>query len=175
VIELTSLAIALIDTAIPGYANGAVSDEQIEWLDTLAGEATEPVIVMGHHPQYLGAAGDDPNFSLTPAASAVLDDLFKRRDAIVAYAAGHTHRHRVQVSGGGIPSIEVGCVKDFPGTWAEYQVFGDGIVQIVHRISSSEALAWSERCRTLYADFGVDYTAYALGRLEHRCFVIPFR
>ena len=81
----------------------------------------------------------------------------------------------MQRAAGGVPSIEVGCVKDFPGTWAEYQVYDGGMLQIVHRISSPEALAWSEQCRGLYADFGVDYTAYGLGRLDHRCFLIPLR
>ena len=57
-------------------------------------------------------------------------------------------------------------MKDFPGTWAEYQVYDGGILQIVHRISSPEALAWSEQCRGLYADFGINYTEYALGRLR---------
>ena len=87
----------------------------------------------------------------------------RRRPAIVAYTAGHTHRHRVRLDRRPIPSIEVGCVKDFPGTWAEYRVYDGGILQIVHRMSSPEALAWSEQCRTLYSDFGVDYATYALG------------
>ena len=54
-------------------------------------------------------------------------------------------------------------------------MYDGGILQIVHRISSPEALAWSEQCRGLYADFGVDYTVYALGRLEDRCLLIPYR
>ena len=42
-------------------------------------------------------------------------------------------------------------------------------------LSSPEALAWSESCRSLYSDFGIDYGAYALGELSDRCFVIPLR
>ncbi len=71
-----------------------------------------------------------------------------------------------------VPSIEIGCVKDFPGTWAEYRVFEGGIMQVVHRISTPEALAWSEQCRHLYADFGVNYAEYAMGTLAERCFVL---
>lgn len=66
-------------------------------------------------------------------------------------------------------------MKDFPGTWAEYQVYDGGILQIVHRLSSPDALAWSEQCRGLYADFGINYTEYGLGRLEDRCFEIRLR
>jgi hypothetical protein len=97
------------------------------------------------------------------------------RARIVAYTAGHTHRHRVRMMSCGVPSIEVGCVKDFPGTWAEYRVYEDGITQVVHRMSSPEALGWSERCRHLLSDFGIDYETYALGTLEDRCFNIPLR
>jgi hypothetical protein len=42
-------------------------------------------------------------------------------------------------------------------------------------MSSPEALAWSEQCRTLYSDFGVDYETYALGSLADRCFTISGR
>ena len=74
-----------------------------------------------------------------------------------------------------MPTIEVGCVKDFPGTWAEYRVYETGVMQVVHRISSPEALDWSERCRHLYKDFGLEYESYALGRLEDRCFTLALR
>ena len=75
----------------------------------------------------------------------------------------------------GIPSVEIGCVKDFPGSWGEYRVYEGGVTQIVHRISTPEALQWSERCRHLYEDFGVQYETYAMGALEQRCFNIELR
>jgi Icc protein len=174
-IDLPGVNVALLDTTLRGEDHGAVDATQLDWLDALAEAATDPVIVMGHHPLYLGDPVDDPRFSLLPDASASLDAVFARRTSVVAYTAGHTHRHRVQRAGGGIPSVEVGCVKDFPGTWAEYDVYDGGITQVVHRVSSPAALDWSERCRGLYADFGVDYTSYALGRLTDRCFVIRYR
>ena len=72
-------------------------------------------------------------------------------------------------------TVEIGCVKDFPGTWAEYRVYEGGVMQVVHRISDPAALDWSERCRHLYHDFGIDYETYALGTLAERCFVFPDR
>ena len=178
-IDLPGAAIALIDTTTPFHTGGRFLPEQAEWLDAHAAASTVPVIVMGHHPQVLGRPGeemsDNPDFNLSLEATAALNEVFERRLSIVAYTAGHTHGHRVQRAAGGVPSIEIGCVKDFPGTWAEYQVYDGGILQIVHRISSPEALGWSEQCRGLYADFGVDYTAFGLGRLDHRCFLIPLR
>jgi Icc protein len=99
-----------------------------------------------------------------------------RRKTIIAYTAGHTHRHRVRpMYRSHIPSIEVGCTKDFPGTWAEYRVYEGGVMQVVHRMSSPEALEWSESCRHLYQDFGIDYETYALGTLDQRCFNISLR
>jgi 3',5'-cyclic-AMP phosphodiesterase len=173
-IELDGVAVALLDSAVPGHARGNLRAEQIEWLDAMAEASTDPVVVMAHHPQRLSNA-EDGSFTLTADSSAALDEVFARRPAIAAYTAGHTHRHRVQAAAGGVPSIEVGCVKDFPGTWAEYQVFEGGILQIIHRLSSPDALAWSEQCRVLYSDFGIDYTSYALGNLEDRCLLIPYR
>jgi hypothetical protein len=74
-----------------------------------------------------------------------------------------------------IPTIEIGCIKDFPGTWAEYRVYEGGVMQIVHRISTPETLNWSERCRHLYQDFGVNYQEYAMGELAERCLILPIR
>jgi 3',5'-cyclic-AMP phosphodiesterase len=181
-ITVPGLHIALLDTVIPTKTTGGLRPAQIEWLDDRLGDvgavgAGEPVIVMGHHQQWIpGAAGHerrhDDYFGLHPDASNALDAVCARHDNVLGYAAGHTHRHRVRtMAESRLPSIEVGCVKDFPGTWAEYRVYEGGVMQIVHRISSPGALAWSERCRGLYRDFGVDYVAYAMGSLAERCFV----
>jgi 3',5'-cyclic-AMP phosphodiesterase len=178
-IQLTGVAVALMDTAIPGQTTGMLQPEQLDWLDALSAASTTPVIVMGHHQQWIGdadAVRKDDYFGLHPDASDALDLVASRRPAIVAYTAGHTHRHRRRpMLRSGIPSVEIGCVKDFPGTWAEYRVYEGGILQVVHRIGSHAALAWSERCRHLYRDFGVDYETYALGTVEDRCFTIPLR
>jgi predicted phosphodiesterase len=174
-IDLPGVAVALLDTAVPTASTGHLTPEQIDWLDAGAAESTVPVIVMGHHQQWVSGTRSSDYFGIDPDASDALSDVMRRRPAVVAYAAGHTHRHRVRYVDGSIPSIEVGCVKDFPGTWAEYRVHDGGILQVVHRISTPDALRWSERCRHLYADFGVDYASYALGTLDDRCFAIPVR
>jgi 3',5'-cyclic AMP phosphodiesterase CpdA len=178
-IDLPGVTVALLDTAIPGATTGTVTTEQLDWLDAVCAEADRPVFVMGHHQQWIGgpdAKRGDDYFGLHPDASDALDEIAVRRSNVLAYAAGHTHRHRVRpMLRTGIPSIEIGCTKDFPGTWAEYRVFEGGIMQVVHRMSSPEALAWSESCRGLYSDFGIDYESYALGTLADRCFTIPVR
>ena len=174
-IDVAGAAVALLDTVIPDAPSGTLTAAQLDWLDAGAAASTVPVIVMGHHQQWVDGERNPEYFGIEPDASDALSAVLARRPAIVAYTAGHTHRHRVRGVAGGVPSIEVGCVKDFPGTWAEYRIYDGGILQIVHRISAPDALAWSESCRGLYADFGVDYASYALGRLSDRCFAIPLR
>lgn len=179
-IELPGVAVALLDTTIPGATTGTIRPDQVSWLDDQCATTSLPVIVMGHHQQWIGvdeaSARSDDYFGLHPDPSDALDEVVERRRAIVAYAAGHTHRHRVRpMRRSRVPSIEVGCTKDFPGTWAEYRVYDGAIMQVVHRMSSPDALEWSESCRGLYADFGTDYATYALGTLADRCFTLGLR
>ncbi|MGA0877574.1 MAG: metallophosphoesterase family protein, partial [Ilumatobacteraceae bacterium] len=174
-IEMPGICVALMDTTIPTQTTGAFESDQIAWLDAHAASTTSPVLVMGHHQQWTDGRRSDTYFGLHPDSSDALDAVVARHRNIIGYAAGHTHRHRVRSMPCGVPSVEIGCLKDFPGTWAEYRVYEGGIMQVVHRISSPEALDWSERCRHLYSDFGIDYQSYALGRLDERCFVFPLR
>lgn len=180
-IALPGVAVALLDTTIPLQTTGWISPQQLEWLDASAAESDVPVIVMGHHQQWVPpddgrqVVRSDDYFGLHPDASDGLSDVITRRRSIIGYTAGHTHRHRARRLSSGVPSIEIGCVKDFPGTWAEYRVYEGGVTQVVHRVSTPEALQWSERCRHLYSDFGIDYETYALGRLEDRCFNLALR
>ncbi|HRE00709.1 MAG TPA: metallophosphoesterase, partial [Ilumatobacteraceae bacterium] len=181
-VTVPGMAVALLDTTTPGATPGSIGAEQFEWLDTLAAESDVPVLVMGHHPQWLAHATephtrDGDTFSLDRPLSEALAEVCARRRSIVGYTAGHTHRHRNRpmLADGTMVTVEVGCVKDFPGTWAEYRVYEGGAMQVIHRISTADALSWSERCRHLYADFGIDYETYAMGHLEDRCFLIPYR
>jgi predicted phosphodiesterase len=174
-IDLPGVSIALLDTVLSEHTTGAISAEQLQWLEDRVAGADRPVLVMGHHQQWSSGRRHGGYFGLSPDSSDGLAAVAARQPRIVAYAAGHTHRHRVRHMSCGVPSIEVGCVKDFPGTWAEYRVYEGGITQVVHRMSSPEALSWSERCRHLLSDFGIDYETYALGNLEDRCFNIPLR
>jgi 3',5'-cyclic-AMP phosphodiesterase len=180
VVDLPGVRLALLDTVIPTATTGRVTSEQLSWLEDVAAESDRPVVVMGHHQCWVASeSGLRPAdyFGLNPDDSDALGRVVARQPRIVAYAAGHTHRNRVRhtAATGTVPLIEVACVKDFPGSWAEYRVYEGGINQIHHRISTPDALAWSERCRHLYQDFGVDYETYALGRLEDRCFTISIR
>lgn len=189
-IDVDGLTIALLDTVIPMQTTGRFDAEAADWLESVAAETDRPVLAMGHHQQWIGSG--DPTerrspdyFGLAPDDSDRLDAVTSRHRSIIAYTAGHTHRHRRRaMTGSGRPSIEVGCTKDFPGTWAEHRVYEGGVMHLVHRIgsgagshrdASDAALRWSESCRGLYSDFGIDYGTYALGALHDRCFNIALR
>jgi 3',5'-cyclic AMP phosphodiesterase CpdA len=180
-IEVPGLSVGLLDTTIPTRTTGGLLPRQLDELEQHVSASEVPVLLMGHHQQWVshvgdGARRDDDYFGLHPDASDALDRLCLRNRCVIGYTAGHTHRHRVRrMTASGVPSVEIGCVKDFPGTWAEYRVHEGGVMQVVHRISSPAALSWSNRCRALYSDFGIDYERYALGTLDDRCFVFPER
>jgi Icc protein len=172
-VDLPGVTIALLDTARDGQVGGSLSAEQIEWLDELGASADRPVLVMGHHHAWQpGLDGDGPGFfGIDPEDSRRLLEVFVRRPKLVGYAAGHTHRNikRTNPMTGDVPFVEVACVKDFPGTWAEYRVFEGAILQVHHRIGTPEAIEWTEKTRHM---FGGVYHLYAFGEVEDRCFAI---
>ena len=139
----------------------------------LSANATEPVLVFGHHQIWDPATSyrSADYFGIQPDESEKLIDLVAKRPAIKGYFSGHTHRNRVRyfAQSSDTPWVEVACVKDFPGMWAEYRVFDDGILQINHRISTEAALAWSDKTKDMYNG---TYFNYALGELSDRCFVV---
>lgn len=175
-VEVPGLTVAILDTSRPGHGGGRLTSDQLDWLDEVARTSTQSVMVLGHHPAWDPSSLGRPDdyFGIAPADSEALVAVVARRPAIVAYAAGHTHRNLVRhfAATGALPWIEVACVKDFPGSWAEYRVFEGGVLQVHRRISSPGALAWSERCRGLIQGC---YPAYAFGTLADRCFGISPR
>jgi Icc protein len=172
-VVLPGVVLAILDTSVPGRANGSLRADQLEWLDELGARADRPVLVLGHHHVWNPDTGkrDGTYYGIEPDASQGLVDVVARRPALVAYAAGHTHRNRVVhvAATGGVPYAEVAATKDFPGAWAEYRVFEGGVLQVLHRIADPAALRWTERTREMYAGL---YAEYAFGALEDRCFAI---
>ncbi len=170
------VTLAVLDTVIPGTDAGQLASDQLAWLDALAGEIPGPVLAFGHHPCFdveHGARTGRPYFGIQPDDSDALVDVVARRDNIVGYFAGHTHRNRVRRFDRArrVPFAEVGCTKDYPGAWAEYHIYEGGYTQMVRRVAAPDAFAWAEKTRVLYE--GV-YRDYALGPLEHRCFTELF-
>ncbi|MDZ7732837.1 MAG: metallophosphoesterase [Acidimicrobiia bacterium] len=172
-VALPGVLLAVIDTTIPRETPGRVTDETLEWLGDLASSADRPVLVFGHHHVWSPESKTRPDgyFGINPDDSEKLVELFASQSRLAGYFAGHTHRNRVRRFSltGRVPWVEVACVKDYPGSWAEYRVFEGGITQIHRRISTEKALEWTEKTREM---FGGLYQDYAFGDLEDRCFEI---
>lgn len=174
-IDLDGVTLAVVDTVIPGTDGGQLTGDQVQWLDDLAGEATGPVLVFGHH--YLWDLRSDHRnphtFGITPDDSEALAAVVTRHENIAGYFAGHTHRNRIRRydTVRGVPFVEVACTKDYPGAWAEYRIHEGGYAQVVRRVTEPAAFAWAEVTRGMFAGL---YTDYALGPLEHRCFTEQF-
>ncbi len=173
-IDVDGLTLALLDTTIPGRTSGRMPPEQLEWLEDLAADVDGPVLALGHHHAWnpTASARPDDYFGIHPDDSERFIAAVARHPTIIGYAAGHTHRNRVRhfSATGDRPWAEVACVKDYPGTWAEYRVFDGGVLQVHRRISTPDALAWTEQTRHMFAGL---YAGYAFGELADRCFAMP--
>ncbi len=176
VVEVPGLRLALIDTTIAERASGQVTADTRAWLDDVAASPGAPILLFGHHQAWSPESRSRPDdyFGINPDDSQALVEVVARRPAIVGVFAGHTHRNRVRRfrATGDVPWVEVACVKDYPGSWAEYRVFEGGVLQIHRRISTPEALAWTEQTRQMFAG---TYADYALGTLADRGFPIAWR
>jgi len=172
-VDLPGVTVAVIDTTIPLETPGQVTDATAEWLDELAARSPQPVLVFGHHQVWSPASNQRPAkyFGINPDDSEKLIGVFLRRPNLVGYFAGHTHRNRVRhmPGNGTVPWVEVSATKDYPGAWAEYRVFEGGILQVMHRISSPDALDWTNRTRQM---FGGMYPDFSFGQMKDRCFVV---
>jgi predicted phosphodiesterase len=172
-VDLPGVRLAVLDTVILRHHTGQVSADQLEWLDEQAADSDRPVLVFGHHHPWSpdSQSREAGYFGINPDDSEALVAVVARRSSILGYFAGHTHRNRVRRfrATGDVPWVEVACVKDFPGTWAEYRVYDGGVLQIHRRIRAPEALAWTERTRGMFAGL---YPTYAFGELGDRCFPI---
>ena len=174
-VQLDGVALAMLDTVRPHLERGRVSREQLEWLDAIATDNTGPVFVFGHHQLW---SPDSPErnehyFGVNPDDSDAVCEIVARHENIVGYFAGHTHRNRIRHFGTArnIPMVEVACVKDYPGAWAEYRIYENGYVQLGRRISTPDAMHWTEQTRHMFADL---YRDYALGSLADRCFTYTY-
>src|SRR3954447_9546284 len=59
-IELDGVTLAVLDTAVPGRVGGALDATQRGWLDDLARDTPDPVLVFAHHPAF----NHDTNYGL---------------------------------------------------------------------------------------------------------------
>jgi predicted phosphodiesterase len=171
-VSVGSVTLAVLDTVLAGRDTGQLTRDQVQWLDDLAAETAGPVLVFGHHQAWNLDSHDREAdyFGINPDDTEALGAVVARRENIVGYFAGHTHRNRIRrsVRARDVPFVEIGCTKDYPGAWAEYRIYEGGYTQLYRRVTTDPvALAWAELTRAMFLGL---YRDYALGPLEWRCF-----
>lgn len=174
-VDLPGVRIILAHTPITTQRRGRLGDAEIDRIVTLAagapasslGGPAGPVVVAMHHaPQRAPVATHYPP-GLYSAESRVFVDRLREANPTSVILAGHTHRNR-RYKVGGLTVSEVGSTKDYPGQWAGYAVYEGGIRQVVRRIASPDAIAWTEASRR--ALFGL-WGRWAVSTLEQRCWI----
>lgn len=165
IIDRDGVRLIMADTTRPRTDVGRITDVAHHIVDA-AGSTTTPVLVALHHqlmrwpvPTYI------PLGIPRPQARRFLGALGDANPRTLV-TSGHTHRHRAHAHGP-VLVTEVGSTKDFPGTWAGYQIHEGGIVQTVRRIREPSVIRWTDHTRR--AAVGV-WAAWSPGRLDHRCF-----
>jgi hypothetical protein len=91
----------------------------------------------------------------------------RRANRNLVITSGHSHRHRRRLIDG-VPHVEVGSVKDYPGVWAGYVVHEGGLRQVVRRVSPIDCLQWTEETRRVMLGA---WKMFSPGTLRDRCFV----
>ena len=165
VVEFPGLRVVLVETALEGSGHGRVCDATAA-IDAVAETSTPCLVVLHHHIQRLPVPLFWPPGISSRSGNPFVDRL-RRANPAVLVTAGHSHRHRVRVIHG-VPHVEVGSVKDYPGVWAGYVVHEAGIRQVARRVAPSDCLRWTDTTRRVM--FGA-WRLFAPGRLTDRCFV----
>ena len=163
--DLPGIRLVLADTTIRRTNQGGIA-HVADAIIQAAAEADTPVMVCLHHnlqthrfPTFFppGIAGHH--------ARRFLDRLADVAPASVT-VSGHTHRNRRREHRG-IPVIEVGAPKDYPGVWSGYAVHEGGIRQVSYRVDEPSCLQWTERTR--WAALGL-WGRWSPGVIDDRCF-----
>ncbi len=153
---------------------GAIAPEQFEWLEAdLDANGDRPTFVFGHHPvtQEAGLTAAPPViFTLNEADAARLEGNVSDHNVVGVYS-GHTHRNKRTSSARapGVPFIELGAVKEYPGGYGLVKVYEGGYMVNFYKTEADPARAWSERSRGEYLGL---YPYYTLGTLADRNFVV---
>jgi hypothetical protein len=152
---------------------GTLDEAQLSWVEgelRAAAAARQPTWVVLHN----GACEESGFYSILGDPLYRLDDAMAGASPFVlGVLSGHSHRNiRLEAMYvPGVPFVETASTKEFPGMWTEVRVYSEGWMQIAHVIDCPE-------CREWYDMTAGEYNGHAeemqVGRLEDRCFVVPF-
>ena len=171
VVDAGPLRLVLVDDGEVGTERGRLAALVPEIVDAAAGAPTAGgALVLTHHqlqrwrmPTYIppGIPG--------PEGRALCRALGDRAPRVMV-TSGHTHRHRRRTVEG-IVTSEVGSTRDFPGTWAGYELYEGGLVQTTYRIAEPSVIRWTDYTRR--SALGL-WPRWAAGTLDDRCFTVTW-
>ena len=113
VIEDYPLRLVALDSVVPGQSGGALTGDQIRWLDDrLSARPDTPTIVAVHHPPFAIGIGflDRLGFDGAPALAQVI----ARHGQVQRVACGHVHRNVTARFGGTVASIAPSTAHAMP-------------------------------------------------------------
>ena len=103
VIDDFPVRIVALDSTVPKQSGGALTDEQLAWLEaTLAAECEKPTIVALHHPPFWTGIGHMDKMRLVNPEA--LEKVIARHSQVERVISGHLHRAIVTRFGGTIAS-----------------------------------------------------------------------
>jgi hypothetical protein len=164
-VDRAGIRVVLVDSTIPGEDPGRLSALLDDVLTAAHGTELPLLVAMHHQPMRWRVPTYLPAGVPGPEARHFLTEL-GRANPRALVTSGHTHRHRRRHVGP-VTVTEVGSTKDFPGTWAGYDVHEGGIVQTVRRIAEPSCIRWTDNTRR--AALGV-WQLWSPGRMGDRCF-----
>jgi 3',5'-cyclic-AMP phosphodiesterase len=103
VVDDHPVRIVALDTSVPRKPFGALTDEQLQWLDrTLADAPGKPTVVAVHHPPFWTGIG---HMDIQPLTNPVpFEAVIARHSQVERVLCGHLHRNIVARFGGTIAS-----------------------------------------------------------------------
>ncbi|HZQ28977.1 MAG TPA: metallophosphoesterase [Acidimicrobiales bacterium] len=174
--DRAGLHFAALDTVDLTTGNGSVPADEVEWLqEDLADHDGMPTFVFGHHPvseEGRATTIGGPGFSLSQSDAQALEAAIAGTSVVGVYS-GHTHRNKrsSSVIAPGVPFIELGAVKEYPGGFGLVRVYDGGYMVNFYKTRADEARAWSEQSRGEYLGL---YPYYTLGTLADRNFTVTY-
>jgi 3',5'-cyclic-AMP phosphodiesterase len=143
--DLSALRLVVLDTTVPGHDAGALSSEQLAWLEAeLSGAPDQVTVVAMHHPPFAtGVPGWDA-IGLAPTDREALAEVVRRHPQVTRILAGHVHRGITAELAGRIvmscPSTYIQGRLRFGGT--ELELTDESAGFIVHAVHGTHVISY---------------------------------
>jgi len=168
-LDVPGARIVVFDSTVPNRHIGSYLQHVDDVCDAVADVDTPVLLFAHHHPQPLPVPHHWPPGVPSTEAKRFLARV-ARANQRVLMSTGHTHRHR-RHEYGPITVTEVGSPQHYPGTWAGYVIHDGGIRQVVRRVASADALAWTEATARSVLRI---WKRWSPGHIHDRCFSISW-